>query len=206
MALIGSEGAAEAHQSDDDYDDRIRVAEIEVAAAHFLQKKKNAYRHNDDGAAKAANGATLAVAMKMITHGYWSSRNSLLLAAVHAISEHQNADSDQNHGPKLRNAVPREPVKIVEQKQEARANQQDWANGAIPAEMVERVGQSLASTLGLRGAQRIDRHVDPKSGDADPERSFRAPAHGPVYAGDEENEKNREMDHAFAVLLVIESA
>lgn len=70
MALGGDHGTGEAQQPDDDDNHRIGVAEVEKTAAHLLQKKKNAHRYDDDGAAKAANRATLAVAMNMITHRF----------------------------------------------------------------------------------------------------------------------------------------
>jgi len=139
MAFAGSEGTGETHEPNHDDDDRVGVAKIEKAAAHFLQEKEDADGYNNDGASKAANGATLAVAMKMIAHRCLNSRGSLLRAPVHPVSKHQDAHGDQNQGPKLRDAVPRKPVKIVEQEQKSRANQEDWADGAIPAEIVERV-------------------------------------------------------------------
>jgi hypothetical protein len=68
VAFGGSESTSETHEPDHDNDDRVGVAKIEVAATHFLQEKKHTNGHNNDGAAKATDGATLAVATNMIAH------------------------------------------------------------------------------------------------------------------------------------------
>src|SRR5579859_2112015 len=145
--------------------------------------------------------------MNSIAHLCLNSRRSLLLTAVYAVAEHQNAHSDQDRREeKLRDAVPGEPVKVVEQEQQACANQKDRADGTLLAETVKWVRQSLAGALSLRGAKRIDGHIDPKRGNANPKSGLRTAAHSAVHARNEKYQENCEMNHAFAVLLVIESA
>ena len=68
MAFTGSEGRRKADEAYHDEDDRPGIAEVEVAAAHFLQQKKNANGDHNDGAHEAADGATLASATNTIAH------------------------------------------------------------------------------------------------------------------------------------------
>lgn len=68
MAFSGSKCTSEAHEPDHDNYNRVGVAKIEVAATHFLQEKKHTNGYYNDGASKAADGATLAVATNMIAH------------------------------------------------------------------------------------------------------------------------------------------
>ena len=68
MTFARSDSGREANQSNHDEDDRVGVAEVEVAAAHFRQQKKHADGHNDDGSHEAADGAALTVATNSIAH------------------------------------------------------------------------------------------------------------------------------------------
>src|SRR5262249_39234011 len=47
---------------------------------------------------------------------------------------------------------------------------------------------------------------DPQSCEANPQRCLRAAAQGAVHANDEEEKENRQMNNAFAVLLVVKGA
>lgn len=91
MAFAGGESTGEAHEPDHDQDDRVGVAKIKIAATHLLQEKEHTDRYHNNGAAKTANGASLAVAVNLITHRRLTSRNALLSAAVHAVTEHENS-------------------------------------------------------------------------------------------------------------------
>lgn len=114
MALARSERGCEADEPDYDDDDRVSVAEIEVAAAQFRKKKEYADGHNDHGTHEAADGAALAGAMNSIAHLCPNSRRSLLFTAIHPVAEHQNAHSDQDgREEKLRDPIPGEPIKVV---------------------------------------------------------------------------------------------
>ncbi len=115
MAFGGSESRGQANEPNDDDDNRIGVAEVEVAATHFGQEKKNSDSHDDNRAHKAANGATLTIATNAITHRCFPSRGRLLRLAVHPVAEHKSANADQNQGPELFHAVPAKPIKIAKQ-------------------------------------------------------------------------------------------
>jgi hypothetical protein len=207
MALTRSRGRRETDETDHDEDDRISVGEIEVAAAHFLEQKKHADGDHYDGPHESADGATLAGATNTIAHLSQTSRRSLLGLAVHAIPKHQNAHADQKQRPKIiPEPEPLEPLELIEQEEDACADQENWADGALPGEIVERIRQGLARTLGLGGAKSIDGHVYPECGNADPKSGLCAATHGAVDAGDEKNQENGKVNHSFAVLLVIESA
>lgn len=93
MPFVGSERTGKTHQPDHDDDDRVGIAEVEVAATHFLQEKKYADSYHNDWAAKTTKGATLAVAIA-ITHRCVTSRRSLLRARIHPVSKHQDAHGD----------------------------------------------------------------------------------------------------------------
>jgi hypothetical protein len=54
--------------ADHDEDDRIRVAEREIAAAHLIEKKKHADGNDDGRAHQSANGTSAARASNTITH------------------------------------------------------------------------------------------------------------------------------------------
>jgi hypothetical protein len=137
MAFARSESGCEADEPNHDDDDRIRVAEIEETSAHFRQKKEYADGYNDHGSHEAANGAALAGAMNSIAHLCPNSRRSLLFTAIHPVAEHQNAHTDQDgREEKLRDAVPGEPIKVVEQEQQAGANQKDWTDGSLLGETI----------------------------------------------------------------------
>src|SRR5579871_5636367 len=133
-------------------------------------------------------------------------RSLRLLAAAEAIAKHKNAKRDQNQRPELLDTPPREPVEIVQEKQHADEDDQCGADGFALAEVFERIVERDTGLLCLCGAIRIDRHVNPKACDAEPERGFCSSADGAIDAEDEEEEKNRQMDDAFAELLVVESA
>jgi len=68
MTLARSHRGGQADETDDDEDDWIGVAEVEVAAAHLLQQKKHADGDNNDGPHEATNAATLAGATNTIAH------------------------------------------------------------------------------------------------------------------------------------------
>lgn len=137
---------------------------------------------------------------------FFSIRRSLLRAAIHPVPEHHDAQGDEQNGPEPGDAVPLEPIKVVKQQQEPHGNQDEWANGTLPAEIVERVGKGLPSSFGLRRAQSIDGHVDPESRDTNPKRSCCTGAVHSVYAGDEQQQKNGQVNHALAILLVVEGS
>src|SRR6266481_9793037 len=68
-----------------------------------------------------------------------------LLRTVEPLAHHQDSRGNQNSRPeKLRNPVPRKPVKIVEKQQDSRANQKNRPNGALFGKSIERVGQSFS--------------------------------------------------------------
>src|ERR1700686_5903006 len=70
---------------------------------------------------------------------------NLLRTAVEPFAHHQNSRGNQNSRPeKLRNPVPGKPIKIVQQQQESRADQQNRPPGAPPAPRPKRIGKSLA--------------------------------------------------------------
>lgn len=94
MALARSHSRGKADKTDYDKDDGIGVAEVEEAAAHFLQQKKYADGDNNDGAHEAADGATLASATNTIAHRCLTSRRSLLGTPVDAVPKHQNTYGD----------------------------------------------------------------------------------------------------------------
>ena len=68
MTFNGSEGGGKVEEADHDENDWPGVAEVEVAAAHFLEQKKHADGYNDHRAHEAADGATLASASNTIAH------------------------------------------------------------------------------------------------------------------------------------------
>src|ERR1700684_2662018 len=129
-----------------------------------------------------------------------------LLTAAEAIAEHEDAEGDQDQRPELLDSPPREPVEIVQEQQHADEDDERGTDGLALTETFERVVEDHAGLFGLCGAVGIDRHVNPQTRDADPKRGFRAAADGAINTEDEQEEKNREMDDAFAELLVVESA
>src|SRR5713226_9725095 len=134
-------------------------------------------------------------------------KKSLLRPAVQPIAHHQNARADQNSRPKkLGNPVPGKPIKIVEQQQDSRADQKNRPDRALFAKSIERVGQGLAGLPRFCREVGINGHVDPKSSDADPQSRFSSSAHRTVNTADEEHQEDGEVNHSFAVLLVIEGA
>ena len=68
MAFAGSECRSETDETDYDEDNRIGIAEVEVASAHFLQQKKHADGDDYDGPHEATDGASLAGATNTIAH------------------------------------------------------------------------------------------------------------------------------------------
>jgi hypothetical protein len=81
--------------TDDDENDRIRVAERKITAAHLVEKKKHADGNNDGGPHQPANRATAASASDTVTH-----QRILLRAAVEPFAHHQNSRGNQNSRPK----------------------------------------------------------------------------------------------------------
>lgn len=67
MSFARSERRAKTQEANHDNEDGICVAEIEKAATHFLEQKKNSNRHDDHRTTHAPDRATLAVAMS--AHG-----------------------------------------------------------------------------------------------------------------------------------------
>src|SRR5207244_2780444 len=61
--------------TDHDENDRIRVAERKITAAHLIEEKKNADGNNDGGAHQPANRATPARAADTVTHRKKPPRN-----------------------------------------------------------------------------------------------------------------------------------
>src|SRR6202171_6295344 len=67
---------------------------------------------------------------------------SLLGTAVEPLAHHQNSCGNQNSRPeKLRNPVPRKPVKIVEKQQDSRANQKNRPNRRVFCKSNKRGGR-----------------------------------------------------------------
>src|ERR1700689_3283164 len=122
------------------------------------------------------------------------------------LAEHQNSHHDQNHRPELLDAPPRKPVKIVQQQQNADGDDEKRPLRLALAESLERIVQRQPRLLGLRGAKRIDRHVHPQRRDADPQSRFGPSAQRTIHSKNEKEKKNREMNYALAVLLVVECA
>src|SRR5208282_5604592 len=139
MAFARCHCRCEADETNHDENNRVGIAEVEVTAAHFRQQEKHADGNDHHGAHEAADGATLAGASDAIAHLYLTSRRSLLRLAVHAVPKHQDPDADENEGPEPSHAVPLKPFKIVEQEQDSNANQYDWTNRPLPAEIIQRV-------------------------------------------------------------------
>jgi hypothetical protein len=105
MAIRGGERGGQADGANDDEDDRIRVAEIEVTAAHFMKKKEQADGDDNGRAHQAANGAAAARTTHAITHrisspaessNKWARTNCLLRTAAEAVPKHEAANDDQN--------------------------------------------------------------------------------------------------------------
>src|SRR5258707_8331965 len=152
---------------------------------------------------------------RMVQRAQWQRTRSLTAsafpwrsqtAAAQPVAEHQHAHDDQQHRPELLDTPPGKPVEVVQQEQNAHADDQHRTNRAPFAELFQRILKSMTGEPGFRGAIRIDRHVDPQTGEANPKRRFRAAAQRAVHADNEAEEENREMDDAFAVLLVVKSA
>lgn len=139
MALARSESGRETDNPNHNEDDRPRIPKFEVAAAHFRQEEENAYGNNHDGPHETSDAAALAGTTNAIAHLCVTSRRSLLRPAVDAVSKHQNPNPNQNEGPKPGYAEPLKPFKIVEQEEDSHANQYDWTNGLLLAEVIERV-------------------------------------------------------------------
>jgi hypothetical protein len=74
MPVHRGERRSEAHRSNDDENDRKRVAEGKVATAHLIEEEEHAHGNNDGGAHQAANGAAAARATGTITHRCSSSK------------------------------------------------------------------------------------------------------------------------------------
>src|ERR1700685_4457608 len=129
-----------------------------------------------------------------------------LLTAAEAIAEHEDAKCDQDQRPELLDAPPREPVEIMQEQKYADEDDQRGTDGLALAETLERIVEHHTRFLGFRGAVGIDWHVNPQARDANPKCGFGAAADGAINTEDEEEKKNREMDDAFAELLVVESA
>src|SRR5882762_5589507 len=127
------------------------------------------------------------------------------LPSAQPVAEHQNSQHNQQHRPELLNPPPRKPVKVVQQQQNSNPDNQKRSDRFPLAEIFQRIIQPLPRQPCLRRAIRIDRHINPKRGDADPQRCFRPAANRPVHAHDEEKQKNRQVDDSFAILLVVES-
>src|SRR5207302_8214115 len=106
----------------------------------------------------------------------------------------------------LLNSPPRKPVKIVKQQQNSDADNQKRTNRLSFAEIFQWIVQPLSRKPGLCRAVRINRHVNPKPGDADPQCRFRSAAYRTVHADDEEEQKNRQVNDALAILLVVKRA
>ena len=68
MAFTRSKGGGKVEEPDDDENDWPSVAEVEKAAAHFLQQKKYADGDHNDGPHEAARSATLACATNTVAH------------------------------------------------------------------------------------------------------------------------------------------
>jgi hypothetical protein len=145
--------------------------------------------------------------MTLIAHLYFNSRRSLLGTAIQAIPKHDNPHADQDRRKeKLGDPVPREPIEIVKKQEYASADEHDGADGPIPGDVIQRVGQSLTGAPRLRGTGSIDGHVKIKDAKANPKSGFSTAAHRAVHANDEKHQEDCEMNHAFTVLLVIKGA
>src|SRR5215475_1667831 len=124
-------------------------------------------------------------------------------APAKPVAEHQHAHDDQQHRPELLDAPPGKPVEIVEQQEKANADDKHWANGPSLAELFQRILQRLAREPRLRSAICVDGHVDPQSGETDPERGVGAATERTVNANDEQEQKYRQMNYTFTILLVV---
>jgi hypothetical protein len=68
VACTRCKGARKVEEPDHDENDWPSVAEVEKAAAHFLQQKKYADGNHHDGTHEAARGTALACATNPVAH------------------------------------------------------------------------------------------------------------------------------------------
>lgn len=106
------ERRCEQYRSNDDQNERIGIRKIKGAAARFVQQKQHADGNNDGWPEQTTDSASWAATARVITH-------AMCLSSPQTIAEHHDAHYDQKHGPKLLDAPPGEPIKIVQQEQNA---------------------------------------------------------------------------------------
>src|ERR1700693_3050055 len=83
--------------------------------------------------------------------------------ASQTIAEHQDTDTNENEGPETFYPVKREPRKIVQQKQDADANQNYGTDRSLFAPGFQRIDGDFAELFGFGGAHGIESHVENKT-------------------------------------------
>src|SRR5205807_4872915 len=97
------------------------------------------------------------------------SSSQLSLPSAELVSEHVQADADQNQRPHAAEADEIENVKIVEQKQNAQANQNDCTDGAFLAPGLQRVGGYFSAIFGLGCLHGFEGGVENETAEQDAE-------------------------------------
>src|SRR5713101_1485043 len=84
----------------------------------------------------------------------------LLLGAFHTIQQHQDARSDQKHRPEPEKDVKRKEMKLIEQEDHAEPDKKKRTNWSVLSPCFHRGGRGLSEGFRLRGAMRIDGHIN----------------------------------------------
>src|SRR5260370_371615 len=119
---------------------------------------------------------------RIVQRGHWQPLLFAMLASLPSaqpIAEHQNSQHNQQHRPELLNPPPRKPVKVVQQQQNSDPDNQKRSDRFPLAEIFQRIIQPLTRQPRFRRAIRIDLHINPERGNADPQRRLRPTANRP---------------------------
>src|SRR4051812_11944762 len=151
------------------------------------------------------------IRLRMLQRGQ-RQRTSLLITidlstAAQTVSQHQHSGgNDQRRPEELLNFPPRKPVEVVEQQQDPNADNQKGTDRAAFAETFQRIAQGLPRQPCFGGTVGVNGHVDPQSGDANPQRRLGAAAHRAVHTKNEQQQKNGQVNDALSKLFVVERA
>src|SRR3984893_1164047 len=83
--------------------------------------------------------------------------------APQPVAEHQHANANENEGPETLYPVKRKPREIVQQKEDADANQNDGTDRSLFAPRFQRIDGHFAKLLGFGGAHGVESHVENKT-------------------------------------------
>src|SRR5256885_7083130 len=130
------------------------------------------------------------------------SPSQLSLPSPELVSEHVQADADQNQRPHAAEANEIENVKIVEQKQNAQANQNDCADGTFLAPGLQRVGGYFSTIFSLSGLHGFEGAVENEASQQDGKHGLE---NAIKVAGKAENagRENRDVNQAPVVLTLV---